>query len=421
MTDSNMKLKVLKSREILPSNFREKVSCKECDWKGHYLTQHLEERHNLTPQEYLKRYPDSPLMSRSLKKLLQKATSGILRTPVTDLQDIKANFAGLQIKVPWDVPAEDCLPLPEFFRFPQHGELFKDFREAAISLISGRSLYIWGLPGSGKDALIHAFSALARRPAEAFSVRTGEDIQPWFFSRSFNQEGTFWEEGRLLQIARDGYLTKSGRRIPYLILISDIDRADKTQMECLRLVLDSIQPRIKGPKGITYPIFPGTQFVATANSSGSGDFRGRCISSNPIDASMLDRFERSYQFHWMLWADEEPIVKEKFPLLFEKSPEAFREVGLLTMTLRKAIESEDLLYAEFSHRAVCAWLGHAEDIVRLTNSVPDNLVQRAARCWLDKLPDPETKKIAERLTDPSIASGMESHGDTSHIREGAWR
>jgi len=280
-----------------------------------------------------------------------------------------------------------------------------DIQHALTALKFHRSQYIWGMPGAGKDALFHAWSALTRTPAIFRQVKPGTDIEAWFFSRAFNEKGTYWEEGAVLKALRDGYKTLSGRVIPYLILITDFDRADREQGEHLRLITDSILGRVDGPAGSVYTVYPETYIVATANTAGSGDDRGRMISANPIDAALLDRFERKFQFHWMEWDDEEPIVKSKFPLLYERCPSSFSQVGKATASLRDAIHKEKL-YAEFSHRAVCAWLGHMEDIVAMTGKVPKDLVKRGARAFLDGMPDEHTRLEAERLIDPHIKGGV---------------
>jgi hypothetical protein len=200
-----------------------------------------------------------------------------------------------------------------------------------------------------------------------------------------------------------------------MILITDFDRATKEQAESMRLVMDSISGRVKGPNGVTYRVLAGTQVVVTANTAGAGDSRGRCTSSNVIDASILDRFERAYEFHWMDWRDEGVIVKEKFPILLSKASGAFDQVGRATEALRKAVQDE-ALYAEFSHRALCAWLGHAEDIVAVSDSVPADLLRRAFRAVADKMPDAETRAEAVRIVDPHLRGGSLDHGNTGHIR-----
>jgi hypothetical protein len=319
-------------------------------------------------------------------------------------------LCSLLAPVYWDVPSIACLALPAFYRFPQYGALGEDIQEALISLISGRITYLWGVPGSGKDAFVHAYAHMTRTPSLLFKIDPGEDIESWFFSRSFNTQGTFWEEGPLLRCLRDGYSTLTGRVVPYLILISDVDRATPRQAESLRMVLDSIQGRVKGPAGVLYPVLPGTQVVMTANTSGSGDSQGRSISASPIDASILDRFERTFCFHWMDWKDESEVVLCKFPSLCQQHPDILSQVGLATKQLREAIY-QGRLYTEFSHRTLCAWLGHASDILRLTGKT-ENLLQRAARCWLDKLPDEEAQLFAKRLLDSLLVGGMLSSPST---------
>jgi MoxR-like ATPase len=303
--------------------------------------------------------------------------------------------------------------MPEHYCVPEHGELREDVEHALIALRQGRSTYIWGLPGSGKDALFHAWSALTRTPCLLKQIKPGTDIESWFFSRGFNEQGTYWEEGAVLKALRDGYTTSTGEVIPYLLLISDFDRADREQAEHMRLITDSIQGRIDGPAGVTYKVLPGTRIVATGNTAGSGDDRGRMISANPIDASLLDRFERKFQFHWLDWADEEIIVRSKFPILVQRCPEIFNKVGKITEVIRKAILDGEL-YAEFSHRGVCAILGHTQDILSCRDAkIPRALLKQGIRAWIDGLPDQENRDIALKLMSAHVSMIVE--GDTSHI------
>jgi len=380
--------------------------CRICGHEDHYLGEHLAEVHSVGLEEYLGMFPGSPTVSdAALAAFETEREKNVRRTlPPVDTE-LRVNITDFAVRVNPDVPEEACLPLPDAYRFPLHGDLAVDTKEALISILSGRHVYIHGKPGTGKDALAHAISNLLRRPAIIKQVQPGSDIQSWFFSRSFDKDGTSWEEGELLRALRDGYTCRSGRKIPYLILITDFDRATKSQAETMRLVLDSISGRVEGPGGKVYKVFPGTQIVVTANTAGGGDSQGRMVSANVIDGSILDRFQRKYQFHWMEWADEVEVVKAKFPMLFERCPDAFDQVGKATAALRDAIGKEQL-YAEFSHRGVCAWLGHMEDIVGMTGSVPKDLVKRGARAFLDGMPDDETRLSAERLCDPHIRGGV---------------
>lgn len=396
------------------------LTCAICNHSERdYLGDHLADAHGMTREQYEQDHPGQPVISDRLATRLAAEQANVKRTPPPPPNQLTVELAGIEFPVHSDVPASACLPMPTEYRMPRFEALGKDVSNTAVSLFRGRSIYIWGEPGTGKDALIHFWSASTRTPAIIRQVVPGTDIESWFFSRGFNEKGTTWEEGDVLTALRDGYLTATGRRVAFILLISDLDRADRSQAEYLRLITDSIQGRINGPRGTTYPVFPGTRIVATANTPGGGDTRGRMVSANPLDASILDRFERKFQFHYMDWKDEEPIVRAKFPLLVERAPWAFDPMGKITKALREAIANEEL-HAEFSHRGLCSILGHAEDLLVCngTRAVPANLLQRASRAWVDGLPDQEARDGAEKLMDPFLKGGMVAGGKTPHIKSG---
>ncbi len=390
------------------------IECKECGTEvPDYLGDHLVEEHGMTGAEYLDKHPGAPTMS---KRLADRAASKSPRREVPPSPyKLTVDIGGIEFPVNPNVPADVCLPPPEAYRFPQHGKLAQDCRHTAISIRKKRHGYVHGLPGTGKDAFLHAISALTRTPAMIRSIKPGVNIQHWFYSRSFDKDGTEWERGPLLDALVNGYKTTDADgnpvSIPYILVITDFDRADRAQAEHLRLIMDTTQGRVEGPQGKTENVIPGTMVWATGNSAGSGDTRGRCISSNVIDASIMDRFDRVYEFHWMSWKDEEPICRAKFPLLVERCPWLFDQVGKCTASLRKAILNQKI-YAEFSHRAVCTILEHAQDLVEVNagKTVPQDIIVGAARAWLDRLGDPVTKEAAIKAMDAHIPNGMLDNG-----------
>ena len=353
----------------------------------------------MTTPEYLAKYPGAETVSPRLSDRIAKMSVPTRKLPPKP-EELTIRFANIKFPVNADVLEEHCLPLPDEYQTPSNGELGEDVQHVAIAFKHRRSTYIWGLPGAGKDAIVHAWSALTRTPAIIRQVKPGTDIESWFFSRGFNDKGTVWEEGEVLKALRDGYTTTTGRKIPYLVLITDFDRADRDQAEHLRLITDTIQGRVDGPAGRIYKVMPGTLVVATANTAGGGDERGRMISANPLDASLLDRFERKVMFHWMTWKDEGPIVKAKFPKLFEIFPNLDVKLRDTTKALRDAILNGDL-HGEFSHRGLCNILSHAQDMVEeyAGQKMPDNIMGIAARAWLDGLPDEENRLAAKRIMD----------------------
>ena len=385
-----------------------RVKCAICGTESHHLGEHLREEHGMTVSEYLMTYPTSSVMSDSLKKRLDKTRKSSRAHPPT-LEELKTPFAGLNLPLNLDVPLESCLSNPDAYRAPTFGALGGKVRDAVMAIASGLHTYIHGVPGTGKDALVHAYCAATRTPSEIFQVQPDTDIESWFFTQGINKEGDFWREGLLLKMLRDGYTTSSGRKIPYLILISDFDRADRSQAEALRLVMDSIKGRIMGPSGKVFSVFPGTVIVATANSAGTGDERGMCISSNPIDSSILDRFQAGVKFSPMDWRDEVKICDAKFPLLHAKFPELLTNVGRATSAIRKEIE-EGKIYAEFSHRGVCNWLSSCNAILRFEPKPGKHFIMRAAALgFIDKMPDEATREsiraLISRALDPHVPGG----------------
>lgn len=392
----------------------EMVKCALCEYEDHWLVAHVREQHDKLPLDYLTQFPEASLASSSLLALFERRAAQIGRESLP-----KEGFVligDVLFPVNDEVPELESLPLPPHYALPEHGALGDALNDAAVALSRGRSTYIHGLPGSGKDAFVHAFSALTRRPAKMFQISPDANIQAWLHSLQFDEKGTFVREGELLLALRDGYLTPSGTRIPYLILLSDFDRASRDQAEALRLILDSIEGRISGFDGRTYKVLPGTLFVATGNSAGSGDVRGRCISSRPIDASLMDRFERVFEFPWMAWEDEGPILQRKFPTVFEKITDAYQSVERATQRLRLAIAGEEVI-VEFGHRGLCRWLGHAEDILCCFPDLerPSEVLRRGLTAYLDGMPDEYAREVVKKLLDPYIPGGILKEGDTSHI------
>lgn len=384
------------------------AGCAICSFESHWLGAHIQKVHGLTPDQYRMEHPGDKLYSPSLGPSAEKSLE----------EGVCVYLGESLLPVDLKVPLEACLELPEDYMPPEQGLLGRALAETVIAFANRRHTYLHGLPGSGKDAFVHAYSALTRTPAKLFQISPDTNIQAWLYSLRFDGSGTKVQEGALLKALRDGYTLPSGEKRPYLILLSDFDRASRDQAEALRLILDSIKGRIMGFDGQVYTVFPGTLIVATANSVGSGDMRGRCISARPIDASLMDRFQRFFEFPWMEWADEGPVVKVKFPHLFEKIPDLYEHLDRATTRLRRAIADETVV-VEFGHRGLCRWLGHAQDVLY---SFPDMekpviALKRGLKAYLDGMPDEHAREAIRKILDPHLPGGALEEGDTLHIGE----
>jgi len=385
-----------------------RVECAECGYKSHALVSHLMEAHGLTVADYLSAHAGAATVSDEALKMLKTAA---VRRGAPAPTGLTANLMGIQIPVDGAVPESECLPLPSNYQFPTQGAARGVFSRAIMAMARGRNAFIWGMPGTGKDAIVHAYSAYTRKPVVMVTFRPGTDLSPWFYTRAIDKEGTSWEFGHLWNALVNGVEGRDGVARAALVLLSDVDRADEAQAEWFRILTDSISGRILGPDGGMVPLFPGTQFICTANSCGTGDARGRMGSANPIDASIMDRLGRKMEAKYMDWVDEGKILRAKYPGVAAADPSIFSDssekklgqLGHATASLRKAIDNEDL-YAEFTHRSLCAILDECEDVLHYSATTPDNLLKHGMRAWLEGL-DSESRLTANRLIDPHLKGG----------------
>ena len=393
-----------------------KITCVIDGYKDLSLIDYLSEVHGMTVEEYQAAHPNAPVVSNLLLEIESATQPKVTRRAGKQLEELRVAFAGLELDVWHDVPAEVCLPEPSNYRLPKYGQLGKDVAQASLYAAERMPMWISGAPGTGKDAFVHAISSTLRRPALMITIAPGMDLESHLYVRSFapDENGnvhTYYEYGELWKALTEGYVTESGEVRPYIILLSDFDRATKAQVETLRLILDSIQGRVMSPDGKAVPVIKGTQIIATANSQGQGDTTGRCISARAVDSSIMDRFETAVLFHSMSWKDEAEIMRGKFPALFGAQPEALDTIGACTKALRSCIEKGEL-YMEFSHRTLCAWAKVAEATLRWRpNTKPEKVLVDAARSWIDKLGDEETRMEARRVIDPYMKGGAVSAAD----------
>jgi hypothetical protein len=382
----------------------QKIRCALDGAEVHHLRSYLAEAHNMTLEEYLERHPTQEVLSSTLLDQMAEKLGKVVRAPAPSPRDLFVEVGPVRLAVNADVPASACLPHPAHYRLPVRGVLGDNVRRVLRYWTKGRSMWIWGPPGVGKDALPSALCAMSRTPSVLFPINADVDILSWFFTKTFDANGTHWEFGELFNALVHGYETCSGRRVPMTIVLSDFDRASRSQAEAIRLVADSIQGRVKGPRGETYEVLPGTRIVITANTMGGGDATGKCVSANVIDTSILDRIERKVKFASMSWEDEEPILREKFPLFMHRCEHLLPSVKAATAALRGAVASQTL-YGEFSHRSLCTWIGDCEDILDTTQTPPADLLKSGFMSVADGFADDETRAQALTLIDAHLKGG----------------
>jgi MoxR-like ATPase len=387
-----------------------KLKCSICGHEAHYLVPHLLEAHGLTEAEY-----EGEVTSPALETAHDAALKGRKRVAFDAAKGVTARFAGIPLPVNLDVPASECLPLPACYAVPAHGKLADAVKRVAarVAAGNGKPLWLWGPPGTGKDAVFSALSARMRRPARVFNITPDADIQGWLATRALGPDGTYWEEGDLLRALRDGYRTADGRVVPYLIVLSDIDRATRAQQEPLRAILDSLGGRVPAANGM-HKVLPGTLVVATANTSGGGDTTGR-YTATPTDTSVLDRFTFKVTFTNMDVRDEEPLLRAKYTALAARFPDLIPAVMRATTAIRDAVEKEEL-FLDFGHRTVSNWMDAAAvEATFYTGKDAAKVIRAGLQDILAGAPNEDTREALKRLVDPHLKGGAVDEGDTSHI------
>lgn len=369
------------------------IQCALCDHTHHSLINHVS-THGLTVEEYVQTH-GAVISDEVFKKLNRK----LKREPLTKLT---VKFGAYEFDVDTNVKAEDVLPFPSNYQLPRKGDAGKAMGRALRALKNGRRVFVWGMPGVGKDALVHAFSALTRRPALALTFDGESDLSGWFYKQVLDSNGTHYEYGKVWKAVTEGVLGTDGKRRAPLILLSDVDRANSAQAELFRMMADTTSGRMLGPHGNMVPLFKDEwgnrpQLVCTANSVGSGDARGRMTSSNPIDGSILDRLGAKVQGHYMVWSEEGEIMKSMYPQLVSTLGDTYwNTLGEVTKLIRKSID-EGELYGEFTIRGLITVCNDASDIVEEGCTSPKEVLKEALQSWTDGLDVDERFELTRLL------------------------
>lgn len=346
-----------------------RIKCPFCDVTDVDLWEHVFRVHNVRP--------DETMQATLVGEKWNKMTKEVVRYPQQSGPS-KVKFHGTSVEVDFEVPEEACAPMPPNYRFPQTGNSGAAALRVVRSLSGRRSLWIHGSPGTGKDAIVAYVSNQLRIPFRFFQMSPNIRIEDWFWTLGFEDGSTKFAFGTLLKALVEGYVSPQGKRYPYMIVISDMDRATSTQIERLRTILDTDVPRVPFPDGSFKEVLPGTILVVTANTMGGGDETGRMVSSRPIDGSIINRFECKVEMPPMEWKDEITILKSKFPDLIEDLEritleDKFSETELadfnflttlqrVTSSIRTAI-SKGEFFAEFSHRDICFFMKEVQSLL----------------------------------------------------------
>ena len=403
--------------------------CAICGHSSHSLVNHIQEAHNMSLEAYAEAHPNSPIVSQEAMDKINARRKRRAAPVAPSL--LRAMFHDFDMGINLDVEVGVCGAngvRPSHYQLPSYGAAKQIIFDICLDIESGATQLIYGAAGTGKDAFWLNYSWVTRTPCMSIQINPDVDISKVLFSHEIDaNEGTYYKMGALAKALTEGYVSpKTGRRVPYLIVLTDIDRCDPAQGEHLRLMLDSVSKRIQHPEGHTLPVLDGTRIVATANSIGNGS--ARYSSAQVMDASILSRFDSKWEFTTLDWRDESNIVKAKFPLLarlcggmkYDGGKDFFSNIGDVVGAIRKAIK-DGSIEMEFGHRELCGWMKHMQSRVMFYHSrkrkVPTTLVKDSFRQVRNAV-DVGMHAQLDMLVDTFIKGGVIDQGNTSHIGDG---
>lgn len=382
-------MKVQTSGKTTIEFHHDKAICREDAKEKHSLVDHLEDNHNMSPEDYFRRYGKSATLFGA--EVFDEFYSRNIERKGSESYHTYLEIGSITMKAHVGLMARRPTR-PAGYKYPTKGQAGLASARIARAIKYGRNIYYYGPPGTGKSDMFRALAHDLNKEFSLYPMR--EDLDPALYlgqmqvvvDEKTGVNKTEFVQGRLLRDIQ-GRVGKDGVRRAVLITIDDIDRAPAENNELYRHLLDGAKEIFVPELGESIPVFPGTQICATANSRGRGE-QGLCTSVQTIDDSLLDRFDRFVESHFLEPSEEREILEAKYPFLVENAPDAFRIIMKVTESIRHMIQNREVLM-NFSHRILMNWAESLEELLQENGCIyRDELVGLAAVDWLERF-DPD--------------------------------
>lgn len=394
------------------SNSSAKVKCKVCESHGqdnslhHFLYDHLEDAHAMSLGDYVEKFgSESVFASNEVWEMFTKNAPDTRKGTKRFDNVIKVGGISLErregdLTYPFERPSH--------YQYPKKGKASKAVERVARAVKYQRHLFIYGPAGAGKSAVIRALSNDMNIEASHYPMREGLDPELYLgkeavvIDEATGMNKTQFIKGKLLKDL-EGRLGADGVRRGVCLLMDDFDRAPAEYHEVFRHILEDNASNVFVPElGINIDVHPDTRIIATANSAGRGDMTGYYSSVQELDESILDRFQRVVEFHFLEEEEEKGILKKKFPNLYKADPTYFDDVIKVSGDIREMINNNDI-FASFSHRRLVQWLQSAEELL-LENGgkVYPGLLREASRDWLEWYDQHTRDMVIKRTLDARV-------------------
>lgn len=310
-----------------PSEKKEtRISCELCEDLTHSIQMHIRQEHDgYTLPEYVKMFPDAPILSESAKvKISQIRQERIDHAVASNVSAIKPTvkleemvsmndlFKLSKSKAAYNTAGEPIM-IKKFIplvgdsdndMIPEADDGFVYDIDTLKNILLGLDLNIpvllWGHAGTGKSSFVENIAARTNRPLIRIqhTINTEEShiVGQW----TVRDGATVFELGPLAVAMRRGHL----------YMADEYDFAMPSVLSVYQSVLEGKSLVIKEADAANRIIkpHPNFRFIATGNTNGSGDETGLYQGTNMQNSANYDRFGITCKVNYMSKSMETRIV-----------------------------------------------------------------------------------------------------------------
>ncbi len=183
-------------------------------------------------------------------------------------------------------------PIPGYIKFGAYDDLLQ-----IVSSGMFIPVFMTGLSRSGKTCMGHQVCAVRKREMIRVNITEETDEDDLLGSFRLQEGNTVWFDGPVVAAMRKGAI----------LLLDEVDKASHKCM-CLQPILEGSPVYLKKIGEVVYPA-DGFNIIATANTKGQGDERGKFLSSQLLDEAFLDRFSITIEHDYPPDEVEKKILK----------------------------------------------------------------------------------------------------------------
>lgn len=290
-----------------------KCAMPNCTHRGFSLTEHLREKHDMSPGAYQKMFPrethpDARLWSPVLGELLKN----LGRTPRTS----SAFEAQLPMYERKEGLQKDIIKLCQNVARPANveasliPEINPDFYfdenvtpRVAAGVAAGMHVFMSGPTGCGKTELCYQLHAGIKKPLLRINLNGDASRATTVGEMRANpQQGTYFHYGALPTAMKQG-LT---------LVLDEVDYGPPHILAVCNSVLDRGSIYIE-ETGETINAQPGFSVIATGNTGGKGDVNGNYTGTEVLNTAFLDRFPVKVTMSYLPEAEEIKMLINRFP------------------------------------------------------------------------------------------------------------